>query len=303
MKKHSIGTVVNFCTNESRFIGHCLDQALIFSSQVVVPVANHFFDGSPENRALLEEVYQAFPECLFIEYPFIPDEIPKAMFHFVRPEAFWHCFSRLIGFLFVKEQMGGVLFLDADEIAEGQNMAEWLDCSDYEQHTVLKFANYWYFREPTLQAESLEDSILFVKRRALAIDMLLDNEERNAIYDSLPGPKRRMVLGVDGNPLFHHFSWVRTKEEMLKKVQTWGHRNDRNWQELVQSEFEAPFKGTDFIHGYRFRNVPSKFTTPLSFAPKGKKNVVVLGEKQVKEFVSLKKISLWRRLLTLLQNP
>ena len=303
MQKHPIGTVVNFCTNESRFIGHCLEQALLFSRQVVVPVANHFFDGTPENRALLDQVYQAFPECLFIEYPFIPDQIPKAMFHFVRPEAFWHCFSRLIGFFFLDERMDGVLFLDADEIAEGVNMAEWLDCSDYEHHTVLKFANYWYFREPTLQAESLEDSILFVKKRALAIDMLLDNEERNAIYDSLPGPKRRMVLGVDGKPLFHHFSWVRTEGEMLKKVQTWGNRKARDWEQLVKNEFATPFTGTDFIHGYRFRTVTSNFATPTPFAPKGKQNVIRLGEKQVKEFVSLKKISLWRRLLFLLQNP
>ena len=296
MKKHPIGTVVNFCTNESRFIGGCLKEALRFSSQVIVPVANHFFDGTPENQGLLEEIYEAFPECLFIEYPFVPKQIPSSIFKVVRPDPFWPCLSRLIGAWNLRGSIETVLFLDADEVADGRAMAEWLDCSDYEQHTALKLANYWYFREPIYQAENLEDSIVLVQRKALTPDMLLHDEERNAVYDSLPGPKRRMVLGTGGHPLFHHFSWVRTEEEMLKKVRSWSHRKDRNWEALVRKEFLGPFGGTDFVHGYRFRTVESALAPKAPFQAKGKKNVLRLTEREVVDYAKLKKVPFWRRI-------
>ena len=298
MKKHPLGTVVNFCTNESRFIKPCLEQALLFSSQVVVSVASHFFDGTPEDRELLERIYAAFPECQFVEYPFAPDRIPKRIFKAVHPDAFWHCLSRFIGVSMLDEKIESTLFLDADEIADGARLAEWLDCSDYEHHTALKLANYWYFREPVYRAENLEDSIVLVQKRALTADLILDDGERDSIYDSLPGPKRRMVMGTDGQPLMHHFSWVRTEEEMLKKVRSWSHRQDRNWEELVKREFQSPFKGTDFVHGYRFQTVPAPFETsrPL-FEPRGKGNVRRISESELKEFAKMKRIP-FRRLFS-----
>ena len=64
---------------------------------------------------------------------------------------------------------------------------------------------------------------------------------------------------VDGKPMIHHFSWVRTKEEMLKKVHNWGHKNDTNWIDLVEEEFSRPFSGTDFIHKYQYNIVENKF--------------------------------------------
>jgi hypothetical protein len=59
--------------------------------------------------------------------------------------------------------------------------------------------------------------------------------------------------------MFHHFSWVRTKEEMLTKVRSWAHRNDCNWTDLVEQEFTHEFTGRDFVHGYSYRTVPNVF--------------------------------------------
>ena len=49
--------------------------------------------------------------------------------------------------------------------------------------------------------------------------------------------------------------WLRqdTRDEMLKKISTWGHNKDRNWVELVEEEFSREFNGTDFIHGYTYK--------------------------------------------------
>jgi len=62
---------------------------------------------------------------------------------------------------------------------------------------------------------------------------------------------------------FHHYSWARTKEQMLTKVKNWGHRKQRNWQELVENEFSHEFNGKDFIHGYNYSRVPNLFDIKL----------------------------------------
>ncbi|MBU6383475.1 MAG: hypothetical protein KGR16_04085 [Verrucomicrobia bacterium] len=292
MKKHPIATIVNFCSNESRFLRATLEQALLFSKQVIVPVCDHFFDGSPENLPLLETIYSAFPECLFIEYPYLPKKIPKKILKKVDLAHFWHSLSRLIAVSFLDEEIETVLFLDADEVPEGKKFAQWLDCSDYRQHTTLKLSNFWYFRDPANQALKFEDSVVLVQKKALESEILLHQDERDAIYNLLPGPKRRNVTGVDGKPMFHHYSWVRTQAEMLQKVKAWGHKGDRDWASLVHEEFSGPFRGTDFVHGYHYQLVKPPFEIrfePPQFEAKGAPKIKRLKEEELLKHVRQKR--------------
>jgi hypothetical protein len=293
MQKLPIAAIINFCSNESRFIGPCIEQALLFAKQVVIPVCDHFFDGTVENRELLEKIYRAYPDCLFVEYPFIPAEIPRRIFKDISPAHFWHSCSRLIGSSFLHKSIEEVLFLDADEIPDGARFSEWLEASDYHHHSVMKMSNYWYFREPSQQALSWEDSIVMVQARAITPELILHQEERNAIYDLLPGPKRRNVTACDGKPMFHHYSWVRTKEEMLKKVQSWGLKVDRDWAQLVHKEFSTPFTGTDFVYGYKYKSVTPSFNIQMdqvSIRPVNKDpNVVRLTQKDLCDLLKFKK--------------
>jgi hypothetical protein len=110
-----------------------------------------------------------------------------------------------------------------------------------------------------------------------------------------------MVMGLDHLPLFHHFSWVRTEQEMLKKVKSWGHKKDRNWEQLVINEFSKPFQGTDFVHGYSFREVLAPFSISLecnSFSPKGKPKFCRLTETELKNLIQLEKMSFWKSLIS-----
>lgn len=292
MKKHPIATIVNFCSNESHIIKATLEQALTFSSQVIVSVCDHFFDGSPENLPLLEKIYAAFPECQFVEYPYLPNKVSKKMFKKVDPAHFWHSLSRLVGFSFVDEDIETVLFLDADEVPDGKRFRGWLDCSDYMLHSVLKLSNYWYFRDPTNQALQFEDSIVLAHRKAIENEILLHQDERDAIYNLLPGPKRRHVSDSDGNPMFHHFSWVRSKEKMLQKVKSWGHKGDRDWSSLIEEEFSLPFKGIDFVHGYQYKTVISPFDICLEiplFEPKGAPKIKKMSDEEMLPFIRQKK--------------
>lgn len=267
MTKPPVATVINFCTNEARFLRACIEECRLFSRQILIPVCDHFHDGAEENRRLLEQIYRSFPDCYFLEYPFVPKGISTKVFRDISPAHFWHSASRAIACRFLSEEIERVLFLDADEVPEGEKFLTWIFESDYAQHTVQKLANYWYFREPTYRAEAWEDSIVFARKRALNLPLLLHDEERNAIYDLLPNPKRRKVVGSDRQPMFHHFSWVRTKEEMLRKTEKWGHRSDRDWKGLIEAEFFAPFSGKDFIHGYRYLECSPLFGISLEKPP------------------------------------
>lgn len=255
MDEEPVAVVYNFCSNEHRFLPKALEEASLFAKEIVVVLCDHFFDGTPENRPLLSSLYAQYPSVRFIEYPFIPHLIPKKVFDRVSFAHFWHSLSRLIGLYHLSEEIEHVFFLDADEVPDGHRVAKWLSCSDYHSHTALRLANYWYFREPIYRASTLEDSIVLAKKNSLTDEIVLHKDEREAIYQHLPGPKKRHVVGFDGKPLFHHYSWVRTKEEMHQKVRAWGHKEDRPWVSLVEEEFSRPFSGRDFVHGYTFHTL------------------------------------------------
>lgn len=279
MQKASVATIINFCSIEARFLEACIKQCRLFSRQIIIPVCDHLFNGVPENLGLLQRIYASFPDCLFIEYPFSVQRIPKKAFQQVTPAHFWHCVSRVVGTRFLDEGIEMVLFLDADELPDGEKFLQWLDASDCAYHSVLKLANYWYFREPRFQSLRWEDSIVMAQKRTLSSAVLLHESERDAIYNFLPGPKRRAVTGLDGQPMFHHFSWVRTKEEMQNKVRAWGHRFDRDWEKLIEKEFSEPFSGKDFIHGYSFRECLPQFQISLEgthFVPDAQKSPQVV---------------------------
>lgn len=241
-----LAVIVNFCTLDQRFLAACLQQLQAFASQILMPVCDHFFDGQPENLPLLEQLMQQHPEARFVGFAW--DAEP-------RPPWYWPSLARVVGLRHLDPDIEHVLFLDVDEIVDGPRFARWLHAGIHRQHSALRLANYWYFREACYQAENLEDSAVLIQRSAIAEAHIMDPMERIAIFGLAPGPKARHVLGLDELPLVHHYSWVRSEAQMLRKVQTWSHREDRDWESLVRAEFSGPFQGTDFVHGYRFKTV------------------------------------------------
>ena len=80
---------------------------------------------------------------------------------------------------------------------------------------------------------------------------------------------------------------------MLKKVRAWGHKGDRDWVTLVNQEFTAPFRGTDFIHGYTYKSVKPAFDIrfdEIQFEPKGAPCVKRLRQDEMLKLTKFKKI-------------
>jgi hypothetical protein len=236
-----IGTVISYCTLDYRFIQLCVNSAKQFSHQTVVVVADHFFDGTAEDTELLERTYRGLTDTKIVEYKWEQNS-PK----------YWHNMSRWIGLQNIGDDIDFVLFLDADEIIDADRLKIVLTDEElFNRFDAFLFYCYWYFREAKYRAKTWEDAGLLVKRALLSKKNMFTYNERVGILQSIP--KAVAITGIDGFPLVHHYSWVRTKDEMLRKVKSWGHRNDTNWEKLIEEEFTHDFNGTDFLPGHNYQ--------------------------------------------------
>jgi hypothetical protein len=290
-------TIISFCTTEARFLKACIEQCRKFSSQIIIPICDHLFDGTPENKELIERIILAFPDCMFLLYPYAQDVVPKR--YHKKFSHFMHSAARVLGTRFLHHAIEGVFFVDADEIPDGARVVEWMETKDCAQLSGAKFSCYWYFRESKYQATTWENAILFVKHNR-SISYVLHERERDAFYDQLPEPKKQNVVGLDGTPLVHHFSWVRTKEEMLRKVESWGHRDDCDWRAKVELEFAGSFKGTDFVHGYSYRecNLPFEISLgEIEFEPKesSSRTIIRLSPQEWINYLQLPELKGWKK--------
>lgn len=263
----TISIIINYCSNESMFIVPLLKQCSYLenaNTQVIVSIGTHMYDMTPEDTNMIQDLQEQFPNVIFVWYtvdqpcpPFPRNPLKQ------RPHAFWHNIARIAGWKQATNDW--ILFLDADEILDGKEFQEWMRDIlptlpiDY----AYKLANYWYFREPIYQATTFEDSAVLIHRSRIATPYdahaLMTDHERDGIIAATETKTIHHVCSSSKLPMIHHFSWVRTKESMIKKVNLWGHKNDMDWVFLIEREFSGNFTGTDFVHGYKYIKVSNKF--------------------------------------------
>jgi len=256
---HSIATIINYCTNDHKFLRPCIDEVKHFSSQILIPVSDHFFDGTPENRGLLNHAYREHSDCEFIEFAYDPNR-PYGFSTSKRPDDLdwarhWHSTARMIGYFHLRKEIEYVLFIDVDEIYEGRPFKAWLDQFDYRDYSALRFTSYEYFREPCYRAKEIFTSGLMARKSLLTPKQILNVDERMGLYRDLPEKKIMHLMGLEEQPLIHHYSWVRTQEEMLKKTATWSHHWERDWASLIEKEFSAPVPGKNSLTNQEYERV------------------------------------------------
>jgi hypothetical protein len=203
----------------------------------------------------------------FVEFTY--DETPYGIYSTLTSDHedwshYWHSTARYVGYHFVKD-VDFVLFLDVDEIIDGHRFLEWLKCFPLRDFAAIRLVSYFYFRGPQYRAiDCFQPVALLARKEAIdSHEILLDIEERRGSYHQIQGCKRYRVTGLDGEPLIHHYSWVRTEEELRKKVTTWGHRYDKEWLALIDDELCHPFRGQEKVHGLKYETV-KPYCDPLA---------------------------------------
>ena len=229
----------------------------------MITVCDHFFDGSPENYALLEEAYRRFPNCTFLEFSYDPAKSYRPFSPLFPDHPHWrhewHNTGRWLSYYYAHPASEHLFFLDSDEIVDPTRFQEWLKGADLKDYTAYRFAMLWHFREAQFEASAWDDLTLMVNRAKISPLLLFDEDERMGIFLRAEGDKKRGVLGCDGSPMIRHYTGVRTREEMAKKLSSWGHHWERDWQALLKEFFSRPFTGKDFIRGYTYHSAQTPF--------------------------------------------
>ena len=255
-----IGVIINYCSNEHMFIRHTLKECSKFSEHIFVSYGSHLYDGSPET--LDETLIQDFPRVKFIEYT-VDIHTPHDKLEGVvrRPTAYWCNLARWQGVQAMPLNIQWMLFIDADEVPEGDRFKQWLDKTDLDNNSLYKLANYWYFKEPTNQSQTWEDSVLMVPRKHLTRSSVFHDDERDGILKVTQLKQNRLVVGNDSAPMFHHYSWVRSRDGLIKKIKTWAHRDDifsgANAEAIVDHIYRND-DVNDIVHNYKYNKVSSR---------------------------------------------
>jgi cellulose synthase/poly-beta-1,6-N-acetylglucosamine synthase-like glycosyltransferase len=234
-----ISVIISYCNNDLKFIEENIKEVKKFSNDIVISYCRKSFDGKQEEEQKLEEMFQLAKGCKLVEIEYTENKHPK----------YHHNLMRFAGLQETKEKY--VLFLDADEIIEGDLFKQYLDEFDYLMYDVVAFKCYWYFRDKKYRAKQTEQAAVLCIKRICTEDYIFSNSERWEFYNR-NGLRIKTEETFRNNILCHHYSWVRDKEEMIKKVSCWGHKGERDWVSLIEEEFSRKFNGKDFVHNYDY---------------------------------------------------
>ena len=275
-----LGVVMPLSSCDVDFAEDSIREALRCAGAVAVAYATHLSDGTPEDlsyvaalRARLDGAAAAAgSQLLWVAIEWQPGLSSRFWVRYLR----WAALPRL------PPSVRAVLWLDSDEVLDAPRFRAWWAARGLaavlHRGVPHKLANYVYFRETRFQAVQLEDSAVLCRREGLTVSQFFDNP--HAEREMFAAGARRAVPGLDGAPIMHHYSWVRSKALMLQKVRSWGHKDDagRDWVAAVEAEFEHPFTGRDIVHGdaYSYRTVEQPWIDGLRAARKaaGAKAVV-----------------------------
>jgi hypothetical protein len=246
-----VGVVINYCSLENRFINRVVEECrhfVKFKQDIKIVRLQHLLTGEEDHDAIdFRYEDDGLESMTIITSPETIAEHGGRHYHNLCRYAGWKCMSPNVDY---------VLFLDADEVPDGKKFKKFLDTFKYENFNGMSFDAHWYFRSPENQATTPEETTALFKRDVLTKENFFGPHERWSMF-TMNGCLRRFQIPWETEPIFHHYSWVRSKEDMLKKVAGWGHAGERDWTSLVNAEFEHEFNGTDFVHGYRYRKVKS----------------------------------------------
>jgi len=239
--------VILYSTNDYRFFDTCISNLIKCNIRCHVVTYSHMWNGDEENHELLNKSINSFKNNNLVNFYNIdwhPNESPW----------YWEAMGRYLVTQEISNECEYILYIDIDEIVDVDKFTKWIQSKEYLNHDCIKIAGYWYWREPIYQSGPEYNTVM--TRASIAKQLHLEPGGREIYFRCSP---KQHYTDIN-NPVIDHYSWVRTKKQMLNKVSNWGHAGDRgDWKSLVEEEFSRPFNGKTFINDYTFKTVKNKY--------------------------------------------
>lgn len=266
----TLAILVTYCSNERLFADELLTACLAASDLVCVAVGRKLFNGQDEDVAHIQDLALRYSGAHFVWFD-VPEELlrtPIILHNKARLTA-RDAARRVLHLRGETLENAWVILMDGDEVPceGGESLATWWKTERHvlKSQNVYKLANQWFFLHRRLLSEGTEDSVVLVSGSFLTDENLSHPRERDGVCMAVchggAGVCVHDVRGIDGRPMFDHFSWVRSsRRHLVAKVTNWGHHGERDWVALVNhayDEMEAGrFPVVDFVHGRKLILLP-----------------------------------------------
>lgn len=230
-----INIAIPFCTYDIKYINRSIDAVRTIANKIIITYCDKFFNGENENLDLIHSVIDNNSDCIFYKIEYEPGK--SSRYHSNK--------SRDVSCQISKSEH--IMFLDSDEIFEKEYLIEWYNLNQNKLKDITTFSNYWYYRDEKYRVNHIDDSVVMIHKNYITQDLLYNESERNVFKFLNTNNKDINVVNKHGLPFCHHYSWVLNKEDMIRKVTTWSHKDDKNWIPSVEEEFSREFNGTDVL--------------------------------------------------------
>lgn len=251
-----ISAVIPFCSYDAKFFKTCIDNLLACGIECIVVAYDHLHMGEKENEEILNEcksLYKGDPRFKFIQLEW----------HEGKSSLYWEAFARYMGMQKSAPDSTHILYIDIDEIVDKIKFKEWLDKETYKKYMGIKIRCYMYSMDAAYRLKGVHYNTIICKKW-YAERLGLKIEARLQFFNNRNKISRWTAkLGINPffyiykkEPFIHHYTSVRTEENMIRKVTNWSHHADRSdWVELVKNTKIIGNK----INGMEFEIVKNKF--------------------------------------------
>jgi hypothetical protein len=230
-----IDVTIPFCTYDIKYINRTIEAIRPIANKIIVTYCDKFFNGEDENLDLIQSIIDKNTDCIFYKIEYESDK--SSRYHSNK--------SRDIACQISKSDH--IIFLDADEIFEKNKLYEWYQENKNILSDISSFSNYWYYRDERYRVSHIDDSVIMINKKYATSNFIYSEYERSIFKFLNIENKQLNIVDKNGLPFCHHYSWVLDKANMIRKVTTWSHKDDKNWTPLVEEEFSREFNGTDVL--------------------------------------------------------
>ena len=248
-KKEKVNALIPITVNDFRFLPILMKQLDFICGKVVFIYSDYLFNQKEQDKQKLQKIFE-LPKKLGLTstFEFVKYEIDFNVNEFFvseyknSPKRYWINKARMDGFDYIDKNAKWVLLIDSDEIPDSCEFLKWADTinwDDIESKDIftLNFDNYVYFWKNCFVKYETENSLVLLnekvfRNRKKYEPLFLNEFERTVFYRFIPENYCKMNIKFNNKCLFHHYSWVRTLEEMKSKVLNWGHSDDHLFVEL-----------------------------------------------------------------------